>query len=208
MGEPAKLPPRKGAGLMLHMAEMAVVQDAHRMQPAELQALGDAYLRAKGLPEVDPLPGHIRPPPILSRQPMLVPALLICLVVGITDGDTLTARCDEQTLKIRLAEIDAPEKAQPFGARSKQHLSDLCFDVEAEVYPQTTDRYGRTVAHVTCDGVDVTTEQVRSGMAWVYDKYALDKSLYAVQDDAKAARLGLWSDAEAMPPWEWRSRGK
>ena len=44
---------------------------------------------------------------------MPLPALLICLIVGVTDGDTLTARCDQQTVKIRLAEIDAPEKAQP-----------------------------------------------------------------------------------------------
>ena len=137
---------------------------------------------------------------------MPLPALFICLIVGVTDGDTLTARCDQQTVKIRLAEIDAPEKAQPFGARSKEHLSDLCFDVEAEVYPQTTDRYGRTVARVTCDGVDASAEQVRSGMAWVYDKYVLDKSLYVIQDDAKVARRGLWSDNEELPPWKWRRR--
>jgi endonuclease YncB( thermonuclease family) len=53
---------------------------------------------------------------------MPLPALLICLIVGVTDGDTLTARCDQVTVKIRLAEVDAPEKAQPFGARSKEHL--------------------------------------------------------------------------------------
>lgn len=137
---------------------------------------------------------------------MPLPALLICLIVGVTDGDTLTARCDQQTVKIRLAEIDAPEKAQPFGARSKEHLSNLCFDVEAEVYPQTTDRYGRTVARVTCDGVDASAEQVRSGMAWVYDKYVRDKRLYAAQDDARAARRGLWSAEGAIAPWEWRRR--
>ena len=135
---------------------------------------------------------------------MPLPALFICLIVGVTDGDTLTARCDQQTVKIRLAEIDAPEKAQPFGARSKEHLSDLCFDVEAEVYPQTTDRYGRTVARVTCDGVDARAEQVRSGMAWVYDRYVTDKTLYAVQEEAKADRRGIWHDDKPMPPWEWR----
>jgi endonuclease YncB( thermonuclease family) len=137
---------------------------------------------------------------------MSLPALLICLVVGIADGDTLTARCDDQTVKIRLAEIDAPEKAQPFGARSKQSLSALCFQKQAAIRPQTTDRYGRTVAHVSCDGMDANTEQVRSGMAWVYDKYALDKSLYAVQDEAKAARRGLWSEDAPISPWDWRRR--
>ena len=135
---------------------------------------------------------------------MPLPALFICLIVGVTDGDTLTARCDQQTVKIRLAEIDAPEKAQPFGARSKQHLSDLCFDVEAEVYPQTTDRYGRTVARVTCDGVDASAEQVRSGMAWVYDQYVVDIGLYDLQDEAVAAREGLWSACDPVPPWNWR----
>ena len=137
---------------------------------------------------------------------MPLSALLTCLVVGISDGDTLTARCEDQTVKIRLAEIDAPEKAQPFGNRSKQHLSDLCFDVKAEVHPQTTDRYGRTVAHVSCDGVDASAEQVRSGMAWVYDKYVRDKSLYTLQDEAVAAREGLWSARDPVPPWKWRRR--
>ena len=137
---------------------------------------------------------------------MPLPALFICLIVGVTDGDTLTARCDQQTVKIRLAEIDAPEKAQPFGARSKQSLSDLCFDVEAEVYPQTTDRYSRTVAHVTCDGVNASAEQVRSGMAWVYDQYVVDMGLYDLQDEAVAAREGLWSARSPMPPWKWRRR--
>ena len=114
-------------------------------------------------------------------MPVLAAALL-CLVVGIADGDTLTARCDAQadqpaqTMKVRLAEIDAPEKGQAFGNRSKQHLSDVCFKKQAEVRPQTTDRYGRTVARVICDGTDANVEQVRAGMAWVFDKYVTDRS--------------------------------
>ena len=139
-------------------------------------------------------------------------AALICLIVGIADGDTLTARCEAQadqpaqTLKIRLAEIDAPEKGQAFGNRSKQHLSDVCFKKQAEVRPQTTDRYGRTVARVICDGTDANAEQVRAGMAWVFDKYVTDRGLYAVQDEARAARRGLWADREPVAPWEWRAR--
>ena len=126
------------------------------------------------------------------------------MVVGITDGDTLTARCDHRTIKVRLAEIDAPEKGQAWGKRSKQHLSDICFEKQAEVHPQTTDRYGRTVARVICDGVDSNAEQVRAGMAWVFDKYVTDRSLYAAQDAARETRRGLWSDLEPMSPWEWR----
>ena len=135
-------------------------------------------------------------------------AILICLVIGIADGDTLTTRCETPTrmknVKVRLAEIDAPEKGQAFGNRSKQHLSDLCFRKPAKVRPQTKDRYGRTVARVTCSGVDSNAEQVRAGMAWVFDKYVIGRALYAVQDEARTARRGLWADAMPVAPWEWR----
>ena len=142
----------------------------------------------------------------------MVTAVLICLVVGIADGDTLTARCEAQadqptqTLKIRLAEIDAPEKGQAFGNRSKQRLSDVCFQKQAIVKPQARDRYGRTVARVICDGADANAEQVRAGMAWVFDRYVTDRGLYAVQDEARAARRGLWADREPVAPWEWRKQ--
>ncbi|RZT93722.1 thermonuclease family protein [Rivibacter subsaxonicus] len=135
--------------------------------------------------------------------------LIACLVVGIADGDTLTVRCETPvgptSIKVRLAEIDAPEKAQAFGERSKHNLSDLCFNRSAVVVPQTTDRYGRTVAHVACGGRDANVEQVRAGMAWVYDKYVGDQLLYSVQEDARSARRGLWSDPQPIPPWEWRN---
>jgi micrococcal nuclease len=125
-------------------------------------------------------------------------------VIGISDGDTLTVLHEQQQIKVRLAEIDAPEKAQAFGARAKQSLSDLCFGKQAEVVPQSSDRYGRTVARVRCDGIDANAEQVRRGMAWVFDRYVTDRSLYALQDEARTARRGLWSDPAPVPPWEWR----
>ncbi|PLK49970.1 thermonuclease family protein [Uliginosibacterium sp. TH139] len=130
------------------------------------------------------------------------------LVIGVTDGDTLLISQERQQGKIRLAEIDAPEKAQPFGQRSKESLSRLCYGKQAEIIPQTKDRYGRTVARVLCDGIDANAEQVRQGMAWVYDQYATDRTLYAVQGEAKAARRGLWIDADPVPPWQWRKDRK
>lgn len=141
-------------------------------------------------------------------------ALLLCLIVGVSDGDTLTARCEAQTdreavtLKVRLAEIDAPEKGQPFGMRSRQHLAELCFHKAATLAPVAAgaglDRYGRTVAHVTCAGADANVEQVRAGMAWVYDRYIIDRSLYSAQDEARAEARGLWQEAAPIAPWDWR----
>lgn len=135
---------------------------------------------------------------------MGVGALIVALVVSISDGDTLTVQDGRQQTKIRLAEIDAPEKAQAFGARAKQSLSDLCFGKQAEVIPQSRDRYGRTVARVRCGGVDANTEQVRRGMAWVFDRYVIDGSLYAEQEAARNSGRGLWADPTPVPPWEWR----
>lgn len=109
-------------------------------------------------------------------------------------------------MKVRLAEIDAPEKKQPFGMRSKQALSDLCFGKQADVAPQTKDRYGRTVARIMCDEQDASEQLVRSGMAWVFDRYVTDRGLYRLQDEARAARRGLWGDSGPVPPWEWRKK--
>lgn len=138
----------------------------------------------------------------------IVAVTLACLIVAIADGDTLTARCETvgglENIRVRLAEIDAPEKGQAFGARSKQRLAELCFQKNATVTPGTKDRYLRTVANVACEGVDAGTEQVRAGMAWVFDRYAKDRSLYAVQVEARAAKRGLWTDPNPTPPWEWR----
>ena len=117
-------------------------------------------------------------------------------VVGVADGDTLTVLdAGQQQIKVRLADIDAPEKAQPYGQRSKQALSGLCYGREA------------IVAHtgrVRCGGVDANAEQIKRGMAWVYDRYATDKRLYPMQAEAQADRRGLWADAAPVPPWEWR----
>lgn len=130
--------------------------------------------------------------------------LAACLVIAVADGDTLTARCGQQQIKVRLAEIDAPEKKQPFGLRSKQSLSEMCFNKQAVITAQGTDRYRRTIARVVCDGTDANAEQLKRGMAWVYEKYVKDKSLYAVQDEARGLKTGLWADADPVPPWVWR----
>jgi endonuclease YncB( thermonuclease family) len=126
-------------------------------------------------------------------------------VVSIADGDTLTIlTASNQQHKIRLADIDAPEKRQPFGTKSKESLSDLCFGKEAEVIPRAIDRYKRTVARVKCAGLDANAEQVNRGMAWVYRRYAKDHDLYVLEHGAKLDKRGLWADSSPIPPWLWR----
>ena len=130
---------------------------------------------------------------------------LVGRVVSIHDGDTLTVLVDRRQVKVRLTEIDAPEKKQPFGNRSKQSLADLCYNKSATFETKGEDRFGRTLARVACAGVDVNAEQVHRGMAWVFDRYAPKGSpLYKLEQDARLDRRGLWADDAAVPPWEWR----
>lgn len=124
--------------------------------------------------------------------------------VAVADGDTLTVLKGREEVRVRLAEVDAPEKAQAFGQVAKRALSDLCYRKITTVHVQDVDRYGRAVGRVVCDGTDANQAQVRNGMAWVYDRYARDTKLYLLQDEAQQAQRGLWKDASPTRPWEWR----
>ena len=131
-------------------------------------------------------------------------------VIGIADGDTFTLlTAGKQQIKIRLAEIDAPESGQPYGNKSKQALSGLIFGKDVRVAVQTKDRYGRTVGRPYAGDLDICAEMVRIGAAWAYREYLIDRSLLTLESDAKSAERGLWSLSEAknMPPWQWRRQG-
>jgi endonuclease YncB( thermonuclease family) len=87
-------------------------------------------------------------------------------IIGITDGDTLTLLTAENVqIKVRLAEIDTPEKRQPYGQRARQSLSDLAFGKQARVKVQAVDRYGHSVSKIYVGNVDVNREMVRQGAA-------------------------------------------
>jgi endonuclease YncB( thermonuclease family) len=134
--------------------------------------------------------------------------LAICLVVAITDGDTIKARCGPpgayEQISVRLAEIDAPEKRQAFGQSSRDALAQLCFQEQATIRPQKKDRYGRTVGRVECRGKDASAEQARAGLAWAYTKYLTDPEITRLEVAARAAGIGLWADKDPLPPWDWR----
>ena len=127
-------------------------------------------------------------------------------VIAVYDGDTITVRTDE-TIKIRLDGIDAPELKQPFGQASKQALSGLVFGQVVTVKPGKKDRYGRLLARVEIAGKDASLTMVETGMAHWYEQYAKrDTQLQSAQTQAKTARRGLWSDPNVQPPWEFRKR--
>lgn len=134
-------------------------------------------------------------------------------VVAISDGDTLTVLDASKTQhKIRLAGIDAPEKAQPFGTRSRQALSEHVFSKDVTVLVVDVDRYKRVVGIVMHGGKDINQRMVAEGHAWVYRQFLKNlpsgkpEAYLEAEQRAKATRAGLWVDKDPTPPWEWRRK--
>ena len=142
----------------------------------------------------------------------------LCLAVGflnaytplenirVVDGDTIRAEAKGEEIKIRLVEIDAPEINQPFGAQSKNFLNKLLYEKDVTLIAQGEDRYGRVLGEIYANGESANALMIKSGFAWVYDRYVKDSSLYKYQDQAKAENLGLWQAENPIAPWVWRKQ--
>lgn len=131
-------------------------------------------------------------------------------VVAIADGDTLSVLRDgRDVVRVRLWGIDAPESGQDHGDKARRRLVEIAAGKTARVEPVERDRYGRTVARVRIDGVDIGGSQVRDGVAWWFRRHAPAAiELERAETDARKARRGLWSAPVApVAPWDWRGGG-
>jgi endonuclease YncB( thermonuclease family) len=156
----------------------------------------------------------------------MLSAALFCLVVAISDGDTLKVRCGEpgafRQLTVRLHAIDAPELHQPFGRRAKQALSRIAFRKEARLDCGESDRYHRRVCRVRVatdpcaearcpKTLDAGLAMLTLGLAWWARGYAdeqppAERGQYAfAESEARRLRAGLWADGDPVPPWTWRA---
>ena len=143
---------------------------------------------------------------------LLLPSLALTMglegnVVGISDGDTVTLLTPEnEQIRVRLAQIDAPEDGQAYANASRQALADKVFRKDVTVEEETIDRYGRVVGTLWYEGRDINRELVREGQAWVYREYLNDKDLLDEERAAKAEGRGLWKlqADQRVAPWEWR----
>ena len=122
-------------------------------------------------------------------------------VVSIADGDTVTVLRGREQVKVRLNGIDAPEKNQSFGTKSKDALAALAFGNTVTVRSSGTDRYGRTLGVIVADGVNVNEQLVANGWAWHYKQYSTDAKLAQLEASAKAGGKGLWADPNQSSPW-------
>ena len=128
-------------------------------------------------------------------------------VINVVDGDTLDVQVGPGKYRIRLAEIDAPERNQPWGDEAKQGLTSKVLKQEVRVVVTDTDRYGRRVGRIFLGQTDINRSMVAEGHAWVYRQYSQDESLIEIETAAREAGIGLWNRNDTVPPWDWR-KGK
>lgn len=128
-------------------------------------------------------------------------------VIHVLDGDTIEVLQDNKPVRIRLANIDAPEKKQAYGRWSTSQLKDLLGAQPVTVTYTQTDRYGRIIGRVfTTNGIEANRFMVKSGAAWIYERYNTDPALPGLQVEARLVQRGLWADVNPVPPWEWRHK--
>ena len=125
-------------------------------------------------------------------------------VVSVTDGDTIKILSNGTQVKVRLFAIDCPEKGQPWNKKAKQYTSLLVLHKTVTVLPVDEDRYGRIVAWVIFEEINVNKALLRAGLAWHYRQYSNDSLLTALEMEAQMEKKGIWSEPYPVPPWAWR----
>jgi endonuclease YncB( thermonuclease family) len=132
-------------------------------------------------------------------------------VVYVYDGDTVKLRQidsddAQDVFKLRLTDIDAPERNQAFGLKSRRALMKLCQgkNIIATAQISGTDKYQRSLGKLQCNGVDASYYQAEHGLAWYYAQYSIDVEIYKAAKNARRFTLGLWSDKNPIAPWNWR----
>ena len=127
-------------------------------------------------------------------------------VIGIKDGDTVVVldSLNYQTT-LRLAEVDCPEKSQPFGTKAKQFTSEQIYHKQIKYVVTDIDRYGRSIAKIYYDDNKyLSAEIIKNGYGWQYKRYSTSKELANFENAARLQKLGLWYDKNPIEPWEWR----
>ena len=130
-------------------------------------------------------------------------------VVRVADGDTITILDSTNVQnKVRLNKIDAPEKSQAFGEVSRKHLASMVAGNVVKVEWAKKDKYGRILGDISIGTTNVNLRMVQDGLAWHYKRFDNTKEFAQAEIEARAKKIGLWRDANPIPPWEFRKKGK
>ena len=147
---------------------------------------------------------------LLSLFFSLFSAEITGMVVGVSDGDTITVLddMDQGKFRIRLDKIDAPEKKQAFGNKAKQYLSSLIFGKQVSIRFKSIDNYGRVLGVVSLDGKEINLVMVQNGYAWHYSYYDKTPAYIEAEKQARADKKGLWADPNPINPYQFRKSQK
>lgn len=129
-------------------------------------------------------------------------------LVYVQDGDSVVLCCDNgKKFTVRLLDIDAPERYQPYAETSKQQLHDMLEGEPLMLVGSKYDKYGRRLAVIEADGVNVNDKMVETGAAWVW-RYSKNRQMKALQQEAREDERGLWDlpEAQRQDPWLWRQK--
>jgi micrococcal nuclease len=127
-------------------------------------------------------------------------------VVQVKDGDSMVLRTGRDNVGVRTFGVDCPERGMPFSARAKSFTAGLIGNRDVTVVVHDVDRYGRVVGDVKLDdGRSLGRELLREGLAWHYRRYANDPGFEQLESEARAAKRGLWSEPNPIPPWKFRA---
>ena len=137
-------------------------------------------------------------------------------VDSVHDGDTVHIRDkDGHTHKVRLANIDAPEIKQAYGIASRDALKARIEGKYVDVNVVAIDQYQREVGQIILNNADINLWMVQQGYAWHYDSIAKKQQdrlgfgrYQSAQIQARQNRLGLWHNASAIAPWQFRQQQK
>ncbi len=120
------------------------------------------------------------------------------------DGDTVKIKDGSYEYKLRLTDIDAPERNQEYGKKSRRALMQFCKNASVNVYISGIDKYHRNLGKLHCNKLDASEFMVKNGHAWFNRKYSMDYMLALLEDEAHKNKLGLWQAEQQTPPWVWR----
>ena len=120
------------------------------------------------------------------------------------DGDTVKIIDESKEYKLRINHIDAPERNQDYGKKSRRALMKFCKDTTIQVTITGTDQYQRQLGNLYCNKQDVSAYMLKNGHAWFSKRYSKKKDLADAEALARKNKLGLWQDEEPIAPWVWR----
>jgi endonuclease YncB( thermonuclease family) len=127
-------------------------------------------------------------------------------VVQVKDGDSMVVRAGGENVGVRTFGVDCPERGMPWSGKAKTFTSTLVGNRDVTVVVHDVDRYGRVVGDVVlADGRSLARELLRAGLAWYYRRYANEPEYDKLESDARAAKRGLWSEPNPIPPWQFRA---